>query len=132
MNKIEDVEVEADPRARADDDDEEYENFLQQVEADREMRSQMKVYGKNKKPSAAMVIDSDDAAGADFDDERIKLEDLISEMEITPAEVSVLTAEEGAAVAPTADVAIIQAAAQSDNAFVFDESKFEPGSFRFL
>ena len=132
MNKLEGVEVEADPRARTEDDDEEYENFLQQVEADREMRSQMKVYGKNKKPSGAMVIDSEDAAGAaegDTDDERIKLEDLISEMEITPPELSVLTAEEGAAIAPSAEAASLQAAAQSDNAFSLE---IDPGSFRFL
>lgn len=135
LNKLEGVEVEADPRARTEDDDEEYENFLQQVEADREMRSQMKVYGKNKKPSGAMVIDSEDAAGAaegDTDDERIKLEDLISEMEITPPELSVLTAEEGAAIAPSAEAASLQAAARSDNAFSLDDAKFEPGSFRFL
>lgn len=75
-----------------DDYDADMEDFMQQVEADREFRQQMNIYRRtdhkgNKvsfaaKKTSAADMDTEDAEERDYDAEEIRLEELLEEMDL--------------------------------------------------
>lgn len=75
-----------------DDYDADMEDFMQQVEADREFRQQMNIYRRtdhkgNKvsfaaKKASAADMDTEDAEERDYDAEEIRLEELLEEMDL--------------------------------------------------
>lgn len=121
-----------------DDYDADMEDFMQQVEADREFRQQMNIYRRTdhkgnkvsfaaKKAPAAADMDTEDAEERDYDAEEIRLEELLEEMDLDDEdevqedekqqknarhmeEFRILSQEEAAAVTAVFDLATSAAA----------------------
>lgn len=111
------------------------EDFLQQLESDRDMRSQVNLF-KKKKASAEMfhTENTETKEGQMFDDEEIRLDELLEDMELVDdnvevnqelAEVEVLTATEAA---KTNSLNLFSVTGESS----FDESSFLGKKFSFL
>lgn len=135
LNKIEDVVVEnanAKSNRETAAEDEDYEHFMQEVEGDRAMRSQLKIYGRNKKPTDAAAMETTDS-GADDDDEYIRLEEMISEVTISAgsdgaeaaSEARILTAEEAELSSR------LNISSPGEAGTPFDEATFDPSTFKF-
>jgi hypothetical protein len=111
------------------------EDFLQQLESDRDMRSQVNLF-KKKKASAEIILaeNSETKEGQMFDDEEIGLDELLEDMELVDdngevnqelAEVEVLTASEAA---KTNSLNLFSITGESS----FDENNFLGKKFSFL
>lgn len=135
LNKIDDVVVEsanANSNRDADMDEADYENFMQEVEGDRAMRSQLKIYGRNKKPAAGEAME-EGREPRDEDEEFIRLEEMLDEIAISGADA----AEDGSGEAcilsseQAATSAKVNISSPGEEGTPFDESTFNPDAFKF-
>lgn len=136
LNKIEDVVVESlnSKSAReTTNEDGDYEHFMQEVEADKAMRSQMKLFSRHRK-QAASGADEKMEAGEEHndDDEFIRLEELIDEIDISgdasvnvDADIRILSSEEAQRTTK------LNISSPGEAGTLFDESTFDPDAFKF-
>jgi hypothetical protein len=140
----------------AEEEGEDYEAFMQEIEADKEFRSQMKIFSKAGAKAAA---NPKSTTVSELDDEFIRLEELISEVRIdrgiedtaaqdkttSPSlsrnaapiqgEARLLSAVDAAS-SPDIAKTLYNSKPASDNSNVpasatFDEANFDPESFKF-
>ena len=127
--------------------DQDYEQFLQELEGDREMRAGINLYKANRKSAAAggkasrgtdgmdlaVSTSEEDAVPGDLDEEQVRMDELLDELALSSISASssaavgaddtrvVLTPEEAA-----------KAAALNIGSTGFDPSDFDATKFNFL
>ena len=137
LNKIDDVVVEsanANSNRDADMEETDYEHFMQEVEGDRAMRSQLKIYGRNKKSTGGEKMEEgQESRNDDEDTEFIRLEEMLDEIAISGpdsateggGEACILSSEQAASSTK------VNISSPGEEGTPFDESTFNPDAFKF-
>lgn len=80
-----------------------YEEFLQEIEGDKEMLTNINMYKQSKSKalkSKSKDVDTNNVDDMELDDEGVRLDELLEDLTLNVDEVAVLNSDEAAAVAP--------------------------------
>lgn len=112
--------------------EEDYETFMQELETDKELRSNINMYKKSStKPKTQKMDDGEGYGGdADSDEDDVHLDELLNDLSVTTGdtdreapEISVFSREQASSIQPKVNFDTKES--------VFDASRYDPKDFKF-